>query len=422
MEALNKAYGVRGVSFYNVLSREPHPGFYGFQQPDSLKERKEYVRLADAELQMEIPWIIDVMDNTMQKTYGRMPNSEFIIGPDGTLLESREWADPIKLKAFLEAKIGPSGISDEEWEELNKQDHTMMAIGNNDEVPATEVPRSVLHALEVVRLDRVGGIPYSFEVATLPPKVTAEGQSRLYLTITPDESKKVTFDKAEQIVVELSDIKGIEPIKTTLKAGKRRRGKDVYPHTLGILWTLKDGAAQMAFKAAVTALVKEGEAESRKVTANYRVSGDVPEPRVIVDEISLDKLPQSSLLVPLQSLATGEDDVPMSIEVKVDPKKNKIYLTLKVDKATGHKWNNLSAPPQVTLKPVSGLVLDKNILNATKHSGDGDAEDRILIVGFSAEPGIQEFIFEATPEAWICNDDLGWCRIFAETYRIIGKF
>jgi hypothetical protein len=152
------------------------------------------------------------------------------------------------------------------------------------------------------------------------------------------------------------------------------------------------------------------------------VSGDVPEPRVIVDEISLDKLPQSSLLVPLQSLATGEDDVPMSIEVKMDPKKNKIYLTLKVDKATGHKWNNLSAPPQVTLKPVSGLVLDKNILNATKHSGGGDAEDRILIVGFSAEQGTQEFIFEATPEAWICNDDLGWCRIFAETYRITGKF
>ena len=133
MEALNKAYGVKGVSFYNVLSREPHPGFYGFQQPDSLKERKEYVRLADAELQMEIPWIID---NTMQKTYGRMPNSEFIIDPDGVLLESREWADPTKLKA-----------------------------------------------------------------------------------------------------------------------GKRRRGEDVYPHTLGILWTLKDGAAQMAFKATVRHLL-----------------------------------------------------------------------------------------------------------------------------------------------------------------------
>jgi hypothetical protein len=422
VEALNKAYGTRGVSFYNVLSREPHPGFYGFDQPDSLEERKEYVRLADAELQMEIPWIIDVMDNTMQKTYGRMPNSEFIIASDGTLLESREWADPDKLKEFLEANIGPSEISEEAWEELGKQDHTMMAVGNNDEVPATEVPRSVLHDLEVVRLDKVGSIPFAFEASTLPPKVTAEGQSRLYMTITPDESKKVTFDKTEHIVVELSDVKGIVPIKTALKAGKRRKGEDVYPHTIGILWTLKDGAAQMAFNATVTALVKDGEAESRKVTANYHVSGDVPEPRVIMDEISPDKLPQSSMLVPLQALTTGKENVPMSLEAMVDPENKKIYLTLKVDKATGHKWNNLSAPPQVALKSVSGLVLEKNILNATKHSGDDDAEDRILVVGFSAESGTQEFAFEVTPEAWICNDDLGWCRIFAETYRITGKF
>jgi hypothetical protein len=422
VEALNKAYGARGVSFYNVLSREPHPGFYGFDQPDSLEERKEYVRLADAELRMEIPWIIDVMDNTMQKTYGRMPNSEFIIAADGTLLESREWADPDLLKKFLESNVGPSGISEEEWEELGKQDFTMMAVGNNDEVPATEVPRSVLHDLEVIRRDRVGGIPFSFKAGTLPPKVTAEGQSRLYLTITPDESKRVTFDKEEQIVIELSDVKGINPIKTTLKAGKRRRGEDVYPHTLGILWTLKDGATQMAFNATVTALVKVGEDGSRKFTANYFVTGDVPEPRVIADEISPDKLPQNSLLVLLKASATGEEDVPMSIETKVDPQNKKIYLILKVESATGHKWNNLSAPPQVTLKPVSGLVLEKNILNATKHSGDGDAEDRILVVGFSSEAETREFAFEATPEAWICNDDLGWCRIFAETYRITGRF
>jgi hypothetical protein len=280
----------------------------------------------------------------------------------------------------------------------------------------------VLHDLEVVRLDKVGGIPFSFRVGTLPPKVTAEGQSRLYLTITPDESKKITFDKEEQIVIELIDVKGIDPIKTTLKAGKRRRGEDVYPHTVGVLWTLKDGARQMAFKAVVTAQVKEGEAGSQKFKANYFVSGDIPESRVVADEISPDKLPQSSLLVPLKVSATGDGDVPMSAEAKIDPENKKIFLTLKVDKSTGHKWNNLSVPAQVTLKPVSGLVLNKNILNAMKHSGDGDADDRILVVGYSAEAGTSEFAFEATPEAWICNDDLGWCRIFAETYRITGKF
>jgi hypothetical protein len=261
-------------------------------------------------------------------------------------------------------------------------------------------------------LDTEEEIPFSFKTGTLPPKVTAEGHSRLYLTITPDEHKQIIFDKEEQIVIELSEVKGIVPIKTTFKAGKRRRGEDIYPHTVGILWSLKDGAAQMAFKATVTAIVKEGEAESRKHTANYHVSAD---------EISLDGLPQSSLLVPLQTESVGGEYVPMSVDAKVDPKNRKIYLTLKVDKATGHKWNNLSAPPQETLKPLSGLVLEKNVLNASTHIGDEDVEDRVLVIGFSAESGTVELSFETAPEAWICNDDLGWCRIFAETYRISGK-
>ena len=184
MEALNKAYGARGVSFYYVLSREPHPGFYGFTQTDSLEQRKEYVRLANAELQIELPWIIDDMENTMQKTYGRMPNPEFVIDSNGKVLISREWANPTKLKEFLEERIGPSGISDEEWTELGKPDKTMMAIGDNDEVPATEVPRPSLHNLELKRLDQGKELPFAFEVATLPPNITAEGQSRLYITIS----------------------------------------------------------------------------------------------------------------------------------------------------------------------------------------------------------------------------------------------
>jgi uncharacterized protein (DUF885 family) len=50
--------------------------------------RQEYTRLASAELQLDIPWIIDNMDNTLQKTFGGMPNMEFVIDKDGTLLAS----------------------------------------------------------------------------------------------------------------------------------------------------------------------------------------------------------------------------------------------------------------------------------------------------------------------------------------------
>jgi hypothetical protein len=421
VEALNKAYGARGVSFYYVLSREPHPGFYGFTQTDSLEQRKEYVRLANAELQIELPWIIDDMENTMQKTYGRMPNPEFVIDSDGKVLISREWANPTKLKEFLEERIGPSGISDEEWTELGKRDKTMMAIGDNDEVPATEVPRPSLHNLELKRLDKGETLPFTFKVSTLPPNITAAGQSRLYVTITPTTDSDISFGSAEQITVELSDVRGIEPIKDKLLAGKRRKGKDVYPHTLGVLWTLKGSAARMEFKATVSALVKKGEAEPTKITAQYLVSGNIPEPTVIADEISADQVSMSSQLIPLKSTATGAEAVPMKVEAKLDKENKLIYLYLKVDKATGHKWNNLSSPPQVALKSVSGLVLDKKILHCAQHDGEDDADDRILTVRYAAETGDKDLVFEVTPEAWICNDGLGWCRIFAETYRISGK-
>jgi hypothetical protein len=95
-EALGKAFGHRGVSFYNVLSHEPHPGFYGFTQPDSLEMRQEYIRLTSAELQLDIAWIIDDMDNTLQNTLGRMPNMEFVT-------------------ARAKAKIGQGEEKPQEW-------------------------------------------------------------------------------------------------------------------------------------------------------------------------------------------------------------------------------------------------------------------------------------------------------------------
>jgi hypothetical protein len=177
----------------------------------------------------------------------------------------------------------------------------------------------------------------------------------------------------------------------------------------------------MEFKATVSALLKRGDADPSKITAQYLVSGEIPEPTIIADEISADKVSMSSQLIPLQSTATGSESVPMNIEAKLDKENKLIYLFLKVDKVTGHKWNNLSSPPQVALKSVSGLVLDKRILHCAQHDGDDDAEDRILTVRFAAESGGKDFVFEVTPEAWICNDGLGWCRIFAETYRISGK-
>jgi len=66
-------------------------------------------------------------------------------------------------------------------------------------------------------------------------------------------------------------------------------------------------------------------------------------------------------------------------------------------------------------------VLEKATLNGAQHDGEGDTLDRVLAVRYNLVPGAKEFSFEATPNAWICHDDEGWCRLFAKTYRVSGK-
>lgn len=175
----------------------------------------------------------------------------------------------------------------------------------------------------------------------------------------------------------------------------------------------------MAFQAAVTAHLDIGGETPRTVKAKYHVEGPVPEPVVIADEITVDKLPPD--LKNIQVQGTGHSIVPMGIRAKLDASRGMLYLILDVHEDTGHHWNNLSDPPTVSLKAVSGMVIEKTSLLATKHDGDGDTESRILAVPVTLEPGAMGFVIEAKPEAWICHDEEGWCRIFAKTFKITGR-
>jgi len=426
VEALHKAYKAKGVSFYYVLSREPHPGFYGFVQPDSLEMRQEYTGFARAELQSEIPWIIDNMDNTLQKTYGGMPNADFIIDSDGTLLMSNEWADPNKVKEFLEERFGPSDISDEEWETLSKRGMAM--TGNNDEVPQMEVPRLAMTTLEVKSLNGNEALPFSVEAGTLPTGVTAEGKSRLYLTIRPDKDKSIIFDRAEPpINIILTETKGISFGKDQLVSGKARRDFDTFPHSLGVIWTADEGAENMEFTVSVRANVGTEGQEFTEITAKFLITGPILKGVAEADEVPAVQFQAVSQLDKLKMAKTSEDKVPMSLETRVerdpnDPQKGKIYFILKVDKDTGHKWNNLASAPEIVINAVSGIKLDKELIRAGDREGAEDADNRVLVVGFTLESGSDGIKFEATPQAWICNDGQGWCRYFDATYEVTGKF
>jgi hypothetical protein len=149
------------------------------------------------------------------------------------------------------------------------------------------------------------------------------------------------------------------------------------------------------------------------------VSGTMPEATTTVDEVAENKIPTRLKDVTVQP--TGNEVVPMDVAAKVDTDNMMLYLYLFVDDVGGHHWNNLSAPPTVALKAVSGVAVEKTSLNAGQHEGDSDKENRILAVAIALEPGASSFTIEVKPEAWICHDEEGWCRLFTKTYKITGK-
>jgi len=386
--------------------------------------RQEYTGFARAELQSEIPWIIDNMDNSLQKTYGGMPNADFIIDSDGTLLMSNEWADPDKVKAFLEDRFGPSGISDEKWEELSQGGMAM--TGNNDEVPQMEVPRLALTTLEVKNLNGNEALPFSVEAGTLPAGVTAEGKSRLYFTIRPN--KDTIFDWEEPpINISISNAKGVSFGKDQLVSGKARSDADNYPHSLGVIWTADEGAEDMEFTVSIKAKLGTEGQEITEKTTKFLISGLIPIGETEADEVPAIQFQTVSQLKKLVMAKTSEDMVPMSMDTRIEldpnnPQKGKIYFILNVANDTGHKWNNLATSPEIVVNAVSGIKLDKDLLKAGDRENAEDADQRVLFVEFTLESGSDEIKFEATPQAWICNDGLGWCRYFDATYEVEGKF
>ena len=107
METIERDYTPRGVQFFYLYKQLAHPELDHYVDPYTLEERLMHVAQAERQLGSRIPWIADAMTNELKHALGDMPNSEFIIGPDGLLLERRAWSDPQTLREDLERLVGP---------------------------------------------------------------------------------------------------------------------------------------------------------------------------------------------------------------------------------------------------------------------------------------------------------------------------
>ncbi len=80
------------IQFTIVYSSEAHPN--ELADPTTYEER---VALAGQCIQVEninVPVLVDEMDNAVWCTYGRAPNGAYLIGTDGTIVEKQSWFDP----------------------------------------------------------------------------------------------------------------------------------------------------------------------------------------------------------------------------------------------------------------------------------------------------------------------------------------
>ena len=107
METIERDYTPEGVQFYYLYKQLAHPELDHYVDPYTLEERLMHVAQAERQLGSRIPWIADAMTNELKHALGDMPNSEFIIDPDGRILRRRAWSDPTALRDDLERLVGP---------------------------------------------------------------------------------------------------------------------------------------------------------------------------------------------------------------------------------------------------------------------------------------------------------------------------
>src|SRR5262249_43065686 len=113
---LNEIYGkYKGqVRFYVVCIREAHPddGWrvpenlrqdIRFREPRSDAERRAVATVCQINLDLEMPMLVDAIDNRVEESYIALPMRLCLIGPDGKIVYTGE--------------RGPFGFNPDSWEE-----------------------------------------------------------------------------------------------------------------------------------------------------------------------------------------------------------------------------------------------------------------------------------------------------------------
>ena len=118
------------------------------------------------------------MSNDLKHALGDRPNSEFVIGPDGTIVRMRDWSDPLTLRKDLEELIGSV---------RNPTDPRSLRL--NIDNARTVIARGV-----VDRINRPAGLsPIHYQAV--------KGRNPLYVKLRPEADRNLLRGRAGKLLL-----------------------------------------------------------------------------------------------------------------------------------------------------------------------------------------------------------------------------
>ena len=204
MEATYRDFKDKGVDFYFVYKALAHPQGNGFVRPTTIKERLLHVQEAKKSLGTTLPWLADSMDNAFKHAMGDRPNSEFLIGPEGTIIGMQDWSNAEILRETLTKLVGPveNPTNPDDLKMVTRFEKTEVARGVVDRV----TPEGRMTAYKV-DTDQPEGNP-----AYIKLRAEGDGNGKMYLGFFVDPIHKVHWNNlAGPVQLEIGDKKHMGP-------------------------------------------------------------------------------------------------------------------------------------------------------------------------------------------------------------------